>query len=439
MQHLQEAIGNAAVSRLVSEFGPGKGNAGVAVGPEPPAPAAAIPTWTVPANLVPDLFGSTMAMTTRDQVALFLTAAKLKIERLKTKMEPADDTGIVSMVSAIDAQKKKFTGSDALTAADVVDMDIFAKLARFSLDSVLDKISDEIKATLEPLKDKADPDKLDGLKTDVAEEMHEKFMEGNEDALAHLREVLEELNHYKEIVSTFTPWVEGTIKILAGAHTIEMIERFAHGSEYLFKGVNILRGVLDAGKAVQMALTHAGASGMEAELQNFELALDVIDVTMTFAEAVPLVGTLWTFYYKPLTKACIRMLHQIAKARDKEIRDLTLAEWMSQPRPDGATPLIPKEVMRFFPGGQPVLDVMYPAVNGRGISMNSAAEQFFLSKRDLFNAGARGQMESQSNWHVFDPWSWGAPDTSPNIVSFLEDNKDSVWSMLYGNMPHALR
>jgi len=95
--------------------------------------------------------------------------------------------------------------------------------------------------------------------------------------------------------------------------------------------------------------------------------------------------------------------------------------------------------MRFFPGGQDVLNVMYPAINGNGVTMNSAAEQYFLSRRDLFNAGAEGEMKSQSNWKLFHPSTWGAAVSSPNIVPFIEANKNAIWAMLYGSMPHGLR
>jgi hypothetical protein len=82
---------------------------------------------------------------------------------------------------------------------------------------------------------------------------------------------------------------------------------------------------------------------------------------------------------------------------------------------------------------------MYPLVNGGEVVMNAAAEQFFISRRGLFNAGAEGHLDTQSNWHVFQPSTWGAADSAPHIVEFLEANKDRCWAMLYGDMPHGLR
>jgi len=83
--------------------------------------------------------------------------------------------------------------------------------------------------------------------------------------------------------------------------------------------------------------------------------------------------------------------------------------------------------------------VMYPLVNDGEPVMNHDAEKFFLSRRGLFNAGAEGKMQDQSNWHVLHPTTWGADDTSPNLLPFLRNNADRVWAMLYGDLPHGLR
>lgn len=407
--------------------------------PGAPNPAAAI-TWTVPTSVVPDLYGTPAALHTKHDVAMFLIIAKNRVLDLPGRFHMTDRTRVDSIAGSIDTQLAKYRGDEPLTQSDVGDMTIFTGLLAASWHSVVDDVAANLRTRVGALNDHLpSTESIEGIEGDLAEEMHNEFLGGHESRLDHLSHALHQVNEYKERVQLVAPWVRGAITLVSSAHTIEQLEHFAERGEQLSRGLAIARGVVEAARSLDHVLSHDGASGAQSDINNFETAINAIDIGMTFAEAVPLIGQLWAFYYGPLTRRCIELLRVIARADDREGRDLSLLEFMQTPRPDGATPRIPRELESYFPGGQPVLNVMYPLLNGGEAAMNPAAEQFFISRRGLFNAGAEGHIETQSNWHVFHPSTWGAADSAPNILEFLRNNADRSWAMLYGNMPHTLR
>jgi hypothetical protein len=353
------------------------------------------------------------------------------------RMDPAR---VQPIADSLQAQAGHFRTDGALTQADVGDMTIFSSLLASSWRTVVDELGQQIRtraATLE--QNIPQTGELDRIEAEVAEEMHNEFLAGHESKLDHLSHALHHINEYRERVMLVAPWVRGAISLAASAHTAERLAEFAEHGETVARGLSIARGVVEAARHLDHAMRGTGAQGAQADIANFETAINAIDIAMPFFEAVPVLGQLWAFYYGPLTRKCIQLLGVIARADDREGRQFGLLEFMQQPRPPGQTPQIPRELMNYFPGGQPVLNVMYPLVNDGDVRMSSAAEQYFIAHRGLFNAGAEGHMDTQSNWHVFHPSTWGDAASSPNILGFLQANKDRCWAMLYGDMPHTLR
>ena len=84
---------------------------------------------------------------------------------------------------------------------------------------------------------------------------------------------------------------------------------------------------------------------------------------------------------------------------------------------------------------------MYNLVNGGGATVTGEVEAFFVARKDLFNAGEedKNKLKSESESHWYNPLSWGAKETSPNLMSWVTRNADTVWSQLYGSLPHSLR
>jgi hypothetical protein len=116
---------------------------------------------------------------------------------------------------------------------------------------------------------------------------------------------------------------------------------------------------------------------------------------------------------------------------DEKKRDLTLLDWMTDQgkgRGPGGVPIIPPGLSSPFPGGQSVLNYMYPLVNGGQAVMTPDVEQFFIKHKGLFNAGADKSDEIDTEWHLF------KKDTSPNLIPWITRNANTVWALLYGNM-----
>jgi hypothetical protein len=67
-----------------------------------------------------------------------------------------------------------------------------------------------------------------------------------------------------------------------------------------------------------------------------------------------------------------------------------------------------------------------------------AEESYFVKFKDEFNAGHTGSdtLQTQSNWQVLHPSTWGNNATAPNLVTWLNTNKGEAWAMIYGSLPH---
>ncbi len=217
------------------------------------------------------------------------------------------------------------------------------------------------------------------------------------------------------------PAMISTPRFAQGARVQGILQKFEAGSEMLTRGLSAARGVATAGRVLSRAISGGGASGTQASLDALSTAIEGIDIAMPFAKAVPIFGTIWDAYLQPFTEACVKQIRVLAHRVDHDNRQLTLAVWWRQPRPDDATPIIPAQMMQFFPGGQPVLNVMFPLANGGTPVMTPDAETFLLGKQDLLNAGAKRELRGRQN-----------------LMSFLRENKDRVWAMLYGDLPQTL-
>ena len=151
---------------------------------------------------------------------------------------------------------------------------------------------------------------------------------------------------------------------------------------------------------------------------------------MGMLKAVPLVGDLWGKWYGPAFKSALQGIKKIYDAEQKKGRDLQLLEWMKKPRDNDQTPKIDKALMEFFPGGQPVLDVMYPLANGRGdaVVVPKGVAAFFMDRKSWFDKGlGKGNKLADSEGDTMKIGSW------------LRFNSDMAWAALYGSLPHALR
>lgn len=277
-----------------------------------------------------------------------------------------------------------------------------------------------------------------GLEASLAEELHYAFIEGSVDRIGTLRDAITKVGEYNESVGRVLTWGSRVTGQIGMARTTDALQQFAGRSEALGEALGHVGQVVTAARALTtvVGLDNQAVGGTQNAINQFDAALSGIDVAMTFASGVPLLGALWTNYYLPASQACVRMLRVIARHTDREVRDYTLLSFMTQHREDDVAPRIPPELESNFPGGQSVFDFMFAVVHDLGPTVTPAVDRFFRQHHELLSAGLgeRDRLETEGS-HWYNPTTWGDAEHTTNLLPFLRAQKDRVWAMLYGDMP----
>lgn len=277
------------------------------------------------------------------------------------------------------------------------------------------------------------------LEDDLTEQLHYAFIEGSTDRLETIQDAMEKVKDFNERVQQVAHYGSEIASRIRMARTAEALSTIASGAEQLGEVVNRIHQVITAARALATitGLDNQAVGETQNSINQFEQGLAAIDIAMSFADAIPLIGSLWSNYYYPAAQACIRMLRVIARATEREARDLATFEWSTPGRPAGdVAPPIPRGLARFFPGGQPILDFMYQVMRNGSPEVTPTVEQFFLQHIELFNVGREGreQMEATGpRW--YNPFSWLEENHIPNLLEWVQDHRERVWAMLYGNLP----
>ena len=387
------------------------------------APSAAPATWTPPFDLP--------AASKKYEAALRLIIMAQDLNELKESMGSLDKSQLESAVSGIQSLGNDMRSEDALTTDDVNKLEIVSVFAKTAADTGRQALSALISQALQSMF-QADTGGMDNLQSDLDEEMRKSFKDGADPSrIAQIKSGMDAIGKYKGYADNVADWATKANSLLNSAKLKEYVEAFGKNSKKLGEGMKIVGQVLDAAKLITSLTTNQGPGQSANDIAKFEATLSGIDLVMGFAGAVPGLGQLWSGYYKPLTEACIKHMKYIFKMVDEQKRDLTLLEWetdQGKGRGPGGTPIIPALHMSAFPGGQSILNYMYPLVNGGGATMTPDVEQFFIAHKSLFNAGADSKDPIDTEWHFF------KKDTSPNLVPWITKNASTVWAMLYGNM-----
>jgi hypothetical protein len=443
LQRMQKTVGNRAVQRLA-----GQHTTPVAVQRDPPpaatpAPAAATPTTASPtAAAGTTVWHSPFALgdvSDRPHAILVLLQMQQKVADLQDMLSADQASDLDSDKNAIHTLLQRLNGEGPLTPDDLGALSFGTGMIEARYNAKLTAVANAISAALNRFLTPVDTSVEEAQ---LAEELHVAFIEGSVDRIGKAKGALDKLKDYNGKVGKVAEWAGRIAGAVGAARTVEAIKRVTEVSGGIATGIGHIQNVLTVASSFATLAGFDNQAGGQAQnsINQFRAGLAAIDVAMGFASAVPLLGTLWTSYYRPLTDACLRGVAAIARATDREARNLTLLQWMQEPRPAGATPTIPQGLTQFFPGGQEILNFMYPLVNGGGARVTPGVERFFLARRQLFNAGqGSDELHAQSNWHWYNPMSWGADDTAPDLMPWVERNADTVWSQLYGSLPHALR
>lgn len=406
---------------------------GGAAAPSAPAaaPAAAVPpaSWRMPFDL-----GS---VSTHEQARENLFQVTVGLVNLMPNSGEPRDQELSDLADELRSWAEQFQSPGPITASEARSLNGFTADYERVYNARMADTRARIRAGLDSL-DSPPPDTT-ATEQLLAEELHNAFVEGAQDRVGAIRQSLERLAAYTERINQVATWAGRAKAVLGEVRFLNQLERLGTVHSIVEKVQNVATAA--RALATISGLDNQAAGGDQNDLNRFEAAIDLIDVAMPLASGVPLVGQLWSSYYAPVTRACIRLLRQIARASDLQGRQLALLDWWDRRTPGDRPPRISPELERYFPGGQPVLDFMYPLVNDGDARVSSAVEQFFLQHRSMFNVRQESwnQLEEHDNSDWYNPFSWGNDNSAPNLLPWAQRNRNHIWSMLYGNLPHTLR
>jgi hypothetical protein len=440
--NLQQTAGNAAVGRMLIQRDPAPG-----------APPATTETWQVKPELVPDFIALNPGpVTDRGTAASVLGLVSMRLSELKECLNAADAAPVTSAITGVDSEKQKLAAGGDLTHSDVVDLNMVVDLAKTSFDAATAKLRQSIADALTSITQGFSSTDTSLLETQLAEALHSSFVHGKTpETVEHIKKSIGTVKEYKEKADKFADWAKKGADAVKAAKASELLEKFAKGSKAFGEALGYAGTIIDSAELLySLTSGHGGQTDAQATINGAKVALKAIDLTVgAVTELCPIFGSLWNSYYKPMTEACLQAMQKLFDIQDDEARLGSyfgvLGRWDSgllQP------PQLPTEtdpdtlkIISHFPGGQPILTFMYNLVNGMEPVLTPTVEQYFVSKVDLFNAGQdeKDKMKTQSNWKLLHPSTWGADDTSPNLMSFLRNNQDNVWAQLYGALPHTLK
>jgi hypothetical protein len=451
---LQKTHGNAAVQRMIERRTltrprrsapslPAPGGSARNVQRQPPA-TQATGRWNAPFE-----FGTA---STAEEAWNLVAAVWMKLANLRQDLERAEETDTAAELEmlvdeAIDwtrhfrSEEGAGRGGDPLPASRAGDLNEFGRDAERAYNSGMGVLRRRAQAALAPIADASPPD-TSATEAELAEALHFAFIEGSESQVESIKEAVDKLKDYKDKVSDVLTWARRASSLAGAARTMDQLDRALGGLERAGGVIDKVSDVLSAARALGTlsGLDNQAISEAHNDIQRFEAGLDAIDLAMGFFKAVPLIGTLWSSYYSPLTRQCLRLLGIIARHRDLEGRQYGVLEFWQQQmqgrRGAGGAPVIPDYLRQYFPGGQPVLNFMYALMRDRQPTAGAAVQNFFLQHRDLFNAGQESgnelEAEGGSSWYA--PWTWGDEETLANLTTWVTRNKQQVWSMLYGSL-----
>ncbi|MBW4437439.1 MAG: hypothetical protein KME04_09915 [Pleurocapsa minor GSE-CHR-MK-17-07R] len=433
---LQRMIGNRAVQRIMSA------PSGRIQRDDPPAAAT---TYNVPE--VFDDINRTARTRYEAVVACILMVDRLS--SLRTRLAGGEGTAQIDRVlPTLNSMSDRIHASEnptaSLTVDDIGQLSIVGGYASTAYETGLNTLRVRLRNEVQPLTQAPDLSGLNVIKSHVAERLHSAFNNGgSSSSVAQLRSTMEAIDGYRGHVDRVISWGTTLTSLFsAGSRASEFMTSLGERSATLRTGVERLTQVVTTADALRTLLGSTDTGEAQEGIARFRASLDLIDVGMSFASAVPLMGALWSNYYAPMTRAILNGLQRIYDARDREGRETALYEWMTgDSRPSDRAPIISAAVRSFFPGGQPVLNFMYAVVNNLDPEVTPSVERYFVDNAGRFNAGlessARLGTESDSTW--YDPTTWGSAERAPGLLRWVRQNKNTVWAQLYGDMAHDLR
>jgi hypothetical protein len=408
---------------------------------QPPTAPTAAATWRPP-------FEAPVVTSREDAREAVLWACWAPLHNLSAQLEHAEleepeELGLAVQEAGSWAQVLQ--GEGDISAHEAEQLAWFGRDVTRIHDHNLGRLKDVTRGPLEHIANQPAPDTT-AQENALAEQLHFAFIDGDTDQIGVVRDALDKLKGYVDSVNDVLTWANRTASLIGSATTLARLERATGGASAVSDALEKVTAVATTARAVATlsGLDNQAVGPAQNRIRQFEASIELIDVGFTFFKAVPVLGQLWSNYYLPITRECIRLLGIIARYQDVEGRQYGLLEfWQQQHRGQrrhDQGPTLPSHLLEYFPGGQPVLDFMYGIMHDREPRPSSPVRAYFLEHRELFNAGrqTRGGLESESTSSWYDPTTWGDERLSTDLTPWVQRNRSRVWAMLYGDLPSNL-
>ena len=404
---------------------------------QPPAAEATAPTWRPP-------FEAPAVTSREDAREAVLWACYVPLHNLSFGLERADLEEPEEMQLARDEASswaQALQGEGSITAYEAEQLTSFGGEVRRIHDANLGRLKSVVRQPLERIGNQSPPDTT-VQEGELAEQLHFAFIDADTDKIGAIRDALDAVKEYADKVNDVLTWASRGASMVASADTLSSLERASGGASAVSDALEKVTAVAQAARAISTlsGLGNQAVGPAQNSIRQFEAGIELIDVGFTFFKAVPVLGQLWSSYYLPITRECIRLLGIIARHEDVQARQYASLEafWQrrSGQRDRDQAPLIPSYLLDYFRGGQPVLDYMYGIMHDREPRPSPPVRSFFLEHRELFNAGreTRGGLESESTSDWYDPTTWGDERLSTDLTPWVQRNRGRVWAMLYGDL-----
>jgi len=295
-------------------------------------------------------------------------------------------------------------GEGPLDRQDIETLNIARALTEPVVEAALDDIRGELGSLPEMPQVKVD-------KEEVRRQLNKAFNKGQANRLEQLKRLLTAADELTHRTTEIGNWAERARDLISGPakagtdlrRAVDFLER----ADKVVKTSKDMAGVAASIAEFDGQGSHPGE--LEGEIARFRGGLNLIDSAVNY---LPGLGQLWRLQ-RPLADAALQRIQDtIAPLRDQQRRELADLD-----DPDH----IPPELVKAFPGGQPVFDYMRGLRSGGTPDMNAKVEKFFVDNARLLNAGQRvgERLEVRRSG-------------KSNAEEFVAYNREIVWAQLYG-------
>jgi hypothetical protein len=438
---LQETRGNDYVQRSVSEAGPKpvdkESTADAAQALRPDTSAGRSQSYLINRFVtLPSLAAITATVSQREWMRNTIRDLGMRLIELKNQMKKLEEDTAYEELDELTEEVwvwlDVINGEEPQSTEDLRFFKDFVAEAEDTYASNLGILTRRATEALAPIADAEEPD-VSAVLDDLQEAAHFAFIEASEDQIGAVSDAIEKVQGYQGEVAKVLKWAKSAAKAARDAETLASLEK-AIGK---VKGAGgILEKMSNVAKSAHAVATIAGldnkaVASYQDDINKFEAAIEAMDVALGVLDAVPLLGTLWSKYYMPVTKRCLELVRELGRHRDLEGRQMAFIKFMQT----GELPA--KAELKFFPGGRPVLRFMLAIMGDETPAVTPSVERFFLEHKGLFNLpfeGGHNELESEGGASWYDPSSWSDEEKLKNLVPWVRRNRYLVWAMLYGSL-----